>query len=229
MKKCFLYTAFFLLLQSALFSGSHACNERVCAFRKISDFPEIYECEGFLQEFECREIIKKVKPFLTRSQVVNPKSSGSITDTRRTSFGTFLSKESEGKSLQNVRKCLEKLTDIPRKNGEEVQVLHYGIGAEYKPHFDYFDKTSSGGALQLARGGQRIATLLIYLNTPEKGGETVFPKAKIWIKPIQGKAVLFYNVDLQGNPDPLSLHGGSPVISGEKWIATLWLRESEFK
>ena len=134
-----------------------------------------------------------------------------------------------GETSCAIRRRVEEIAGIPEKNGEAIQVLHYSIGAEYKPHYDFFDPKTPGGLLHYKRGGQRIATLLIYLHTAEEGGETVFPKAQLVVKAIKGKAILFYNVDRQGNPDPRSLHGGAPVIAGEKWVATLWLREGEFR
>lgn len=203
--------------------------ERDYGFIKISDSPEVYECECFLTDEECNTIIETAKPSLTRSTVVDNNSSKSLIDNRRTSSGTFLSQHKEIRAVQKIREIAEQVTGIPRKNGEGLQVLHYGVGAEYQPHFDYFDPKLRGGAVHFNRGGQRVATLLVYLNTPIQGGETIFPKGSIRVKPTKGKAVLFYNVDLQGNPDPNSLHGGAPVILGEKWIATLWLREHTFR
>lgn len=60
------------------------------------------------------------------------------------------------------------------ENGEEIQVLRYEEGQKYEPHYDYFvDKVN------IARGGHRLATVLMYLTDVEKGGETVFPKAEV--------------------------------------------------
>ena len=69
---------------------------------------------------------------------------------------------------------------------------------------------------------------MVYLNTPEKGGETVFPRVRLKIVPEKGKAVLFYNVSDSGRVDPMSFHGGAPVERGEKWLMTCWLREHPF-
>ncbi|HRO82176.1 MAG TPA: 2OG-Fe(II) oxygenase, partial [Alicycliphilus denitrificans] len=115
----------------------------------------------------------------------------------------------------------------PVENGEGLQVLHYRPGAEYKPHYDYFDPAEPGTPRLLRRGGQRVATLVIYLNDPVRGGGTTFPDVPLEIGPRQGNAVFFsYG---RAHPGSRTLHGGAPVIEGEKWIATKWLREREFK
>lgn len=59
-------------------------------------------------------------------------------------------------------------------NGEDIQVLRYEHGQKYDPHYDYFsDKVN------IARGGHRVATVLMYLTNVTKGGETVFPNAEV--------------------------------------------------
>jgi prolyl 4-hydroxylase len=69
---------------------------------------------------------------------------------------------------------------------------------------------------------------MVYLHTTEQGGETIFPRANLKITPQKGKAVLFYNVTEEDELDPMSFHGGAPVVQGEKWLITRWLREEEF-
>ncbi len=68
---------------------------------------------------------------------------------------------------------------------------------------------------------------MVYLNTPESGGQTHFPLAGLSIAPKKGKAILFYNVDDLGHIDEMSLHAGRPVVDGEKWIITRWLRQDQ--
>jgi hypothetical protein len=76
--------------------------------------------------------------------------------------------------------------------------------------------------------GQRIATFLIYLNDDFEGGETVFPKAGLSVRPAKGDALFFANVDEAGAPDPRSLHAGLPVAAGEKWIVSQWIHNRPF-
>ena len=99
-------------------------------------------------------------------------------------------------------------------------------GAQYRPHYDYFDPEEPGTPTILRRGGQRLATLVMYLQEPEQGGATTFPDVGLEVAPVRGSGV-FFSYD---RPDPATrtLHGGAPVLAGEKWVATKWLREREF-
>lgn len=71
--------------------------------------------------------------------------------------------------------------------------------------------------------------MIIYLQEPDEGGETTFPRAGLSISPEVGDAILFYNVIPNGKLDVMSLHAGDPVISGEKWVITKWLRAKPFE
>ena len=71
-----------------------------------------------------------------------------------------------------------------------------------------------------------VGTLIVYLNTPEAGGNTVFPDAGLDVAPVRGNAV-FFSYD-RAHASTKTLHGGAPVTAGEKWVATKWLREGVF-
>ncbi|MCX6991504.1 MAG: 2OG-Fe(II) oxygenase [Chlamydiae bacterium] len=191
---------------------------------KLSDSPLVYSCDQFLTDEECDHLIQLSLPFLTRSAVMNDNNSGRAVHTDRTSSGAYIYPDMQDEVVKSIQKRIAEITSIPEAHGELMNVLHYDIGQEYKPHFDYFNPEMLSRLERCNRGGQRIATFIIYLNTPEEGGETIFPKAELKITPAKGKALLFYNVTESGAVDPESLHGGAPVIKGEKWIVTRWLR-----
>jgi len=194
----------------------------------LSTSPYIAQVENFLSDEECHFLIEMSKDHLVRSQVINADEAGSYTDSRRTSEGFFLYKDPTNPQLTHIERKIENLTGFPIRNSEDLHILHYAVGGEYKPHFDYFDAKTPGGAYCMERGGQRIATVILYLNTPEKGGETIFPKLSIVIKPIKGQALIFHNCTPEGLEDPSTLHGGAPVVKGDKWIATRWIRQRDF-
>ena len=144
----------------------------------------------------------------------------------RTSDGMFFQR-GETPVVQRLEERIARLVRWPIQNGEGLQVLHYRPGADYTPHDDYFDPDQPGTSTIVRRGGQRVATLVIYLNNPLKGGGTTFPDVPLEVAPRQGNAV-FFSYE-RPHPSTRTLHGGASVIEGEKWIATKWLREREFK
>nr|AFK48032.1 unknown [Lotus japonicus] len=132
-----------------------------------------------------------------------------------------------------IEKRISVYSQVPIENGELMQVLRYEKNQYYKPHHDYFADT-----FNLKRGGQRIATMLMYLSDNVEGGETYFPNIGsgqcscggktvegLSVKPTKGNAVLFWSMGLDGQSDPLSVHGGCEVLAGEKWSATKWMRQ----
>ena len=128
--------------------------------------------------------------------------------------------------LERIERRLAAMVRWPYENGEGLQVLRYRHGAQYVPHYDYFDPAQPGTPRILQRGGQRVGTIVMYLRTPERGGATVFPDVGLEVAPIKGSAV-FFSYD-RPHPDTKTLHGGSPVTLGEKYVATKWMRAGEF-
>ncbi|KAG9149034.1 hypothetical protein Leryth_010641 [Lithospermum erythrorhizon] len=191
---------------------------------------------------ECEYLINLAKPHMVKSTVVDSKT-GKSTDSRvRTSSGTFL-RRGRDKIIRSIEKRIADYTFIPVDHGEGLQVLHYEVGQKYEPHFDYFlDEFNT------KNGGQRIATVLMYLSDVEEGGETVFPSANgnfnstpgwnelsecakrgLSVKPRLGDALLFWSMRPDATLDPTSLHGGCPVIRGNKWSSTKWMHVGEYK
>jgi prolyl 4-hydroxylase len=188
--------------------------------------PRVVVVGDFLSRDECQQLIELARPRMTRSQTVVNATGGSEVNEARTSQGMFFGR-GEDPLCQRIEARIAALLNWPMENGEGLQVLKYAPGAEYKPHFDYFDPSQSGTAAILQRGGQRVATLVMYLNTPESGGATVFPDAGVEVQAVAGHAVFFsYAVP---HPSTKTLHGGAPVTAGEKWVATKWLRERAFQ
>jgi prolyl 4-hydroxylase len=176
-----------------------------------------------LTDEECDELIEQAKASMIRSTVLSETDLSGKLDDRRTSSGTFLKKNSS-ELVTRIDERISKLINWPVKNSEAMQVLHYATGAEYQPHHDWFNPDRANIADILKRGGQRLATLIMYLNTPEAGGGTVFPNLKYEVAAQKGNALFF----TYPNQNRRCLHGGAPVVKGEKWAATKWYRENEF-
>ena len=187
--------------------------------------PRVVVFAGLLSDEECDALVEAARPHLDRSRTVANQTGGEEINADRTSQGMFFQR-GENELVRRIEARIAKLVNWPVENGEGVQVLRYTPGTEYKPHYDYFDPDQPGTASLLKRGGQRVGTVVMYLSEPVKGGGTTFPGVHLEVAPQRGNAVFFsYN---RPHPCTQTLHGGAPVIEGEKWIATKWLREREF-
>ncbi|KAK3016575.1 hypothetical protein RJ639_005848 [Escallonia herrerae] len=199
--------------------------------------PRAFIYHNFLSKEECEYLINLAKPHMVKSTVVDSKTGQSKDSRVRTSSGMFL-RRGRDKIISEIEKRIADFTFIPVDHGEGLQVLHYEEGQKYEPHYDYFlDEFNT------KNGGQRIATVLMYLSDVEEGGETVFPAAKanvsstlsecakkgLAVKPKMGDALLFWSMRPDATLDPSSLHGGCPVIKGNKWSSTKWLHVDEYK
>lgn len=187
--------------------------------------PRVVVFGGFMSDEECDALVALASPRLARSETVDNSTGGSEVNEARTSEGMFFGR-GEGELIRHIEARIAALVNWPAENGEGLQVLHYQPGAEYKPHYDYFDPAQPGSSTILRRGGQRVGTLVMYLNTPQQGGGTTFPDVQLEVAPIKGNAV-FFSYD-RADPSSRSLHGGAPVLAGEKWVATKWMREQRF-
>ncbi|XP_068660725.1 prolyl 4-hydroxylase 1-like [Aristolochia californica] len=200
----------------------------------VSWSPRIVVFHNFLSMEECDYLRAIARPRLQISTVVDVKTGKGIKSDVRTSSGMFLSSEERKYPIvQGIEKRIAVFSQVPAENGELIQVLRYEKNQYYRPHHDYFADT-----FNLKRGGQRIATMLMYLSDNVVGGETYFPLAGegncscggrsvkgLSVEPVKGNAVLFWSMGLDGNSDRNSIHGGCEVLAGEKWSATKWMRQ----
>ncbi|CAN7503126.1 2OG-Fe(II) oxygenase [Acidovorax sp. LjRoot129] len=202
------------------------CGDRVVHVLLSIAQPRVVVFGNLLSPEECEALVAVAAPRMARSLTVAIKTGGEEVNDDRTSDGMFFQR-GETELIQRIEARIARLLNWPLENGEGLQVLHYRPGAEYKPHYDYFDPAEPGTPTIVKRGGQRVGTLVMYLNTPDKGGGTTFPDVHVEVAPQRGNAV-FFSYE-RPHPSTRTLHGGAPVIAGEKWIATKWLREREFK
>ncbi|KAF3789110.1 putative prolyl 4-hydroxylase 3 [Nymphaea thermarum] len=232
----------------------HSCkeseNQRKQWIEVLSWEPRAFIYHSFLRKDECEYLISLAKSHMQNSTLVDS-TTGKSKDSRfqasqcifprflenenawhltehlascslqvRTSSGMFL-KRKQDKIISSIEQRIADFTFIPMENGEGLQVLHHKAGQKYEPHFDYFlDEFNA------KNGGQRIATVLMYLSDVEEGGETVFPSVKVnessvpyWnelsqcgktglaVRPKMGDALLFWSMRPDATLDPMSLHG----------------------
>jgi prolyl 4-hydroxylase len=159
--------------------------------------------------------------------VVNPTSGANAAVEHRSSEGMFF-RLRENSFIAQIDERLAAIMSSPAHNSEGLQVLRYNPGGQYPPHFDFLVPSNSASSQSLARSGQRVSTLIVYLNDVLDGGETVFPEAGLSVVPRRGNGVYFEYTNSRMQVDPRSAHGGAPVVRGEKWIVTKWMRSRRF-
>ncbi len=193
----------------------------------VLDQPQVLLFDNMLSAAECEALIALAEPRLARSTVVDEQLGDARPHADRTSAGGWFQR-GEDPLIQRIEARLAEVLNWPLDHGEGLQVLRYGVGGEYRAHFDYFNPTHPGSQQHLRTGGQRVGTCILYLGEVEAGGGTRFPSLGFEVRPTQGAALYFASVDAQGVEDAATLHAGVPVIEGVKYIATKWLRERRY-
>jgi len=168
---------------------------------------------------QCDRIIERAKQEgLDRSTVLSDKKK---VQSSRTSTNTFL--PNDDPAVEPLIALVERKTGIPRSHYEDLQVVHYEPGQEYKAHYDACFKCDEGGKDVL-----RTHTALVFLNDVEEGGNTAFPKIGLDVPPTKGTLITWRNMDGRKILDE-SLHAGTPVVRGEKWACQVWIRNRPYR
>ena len=180
--------------------------------------------EDVLTLEECQYIIDKAEPMFTRSTVVGVEGP----DTSRTSQTAWIPKTDPvaqkvfEKALEHTGKTLD--------DCEHLQVVKYEPNTYYREHHDSCCDDSQGCIDFEKDGGQRVATLLVYLNSDFTDGETHFPNLDLKLKADPGSAILFRPLGSEeAKCHPKALHAGLPISSGVKYVCNAWVRENKFR
>jgi len=191
------------------------------------DRPVVVFLDDVLSLDECDELVERSRDRLTRSTTVDPTDGKDAVIEARNSEGTFFHLNADP-FVAKLDHRIAALMNMPVENGEGLQILHYRTGGQYTPHYDFFKPDEPGSQPHLANGGQRVSSLVIYLNDVADGGATIFPELHLQVGPKKGGAVYFEYCNSRNQIDAMTLHGGTPVLKGEKWIATKWMRQNRY-
>lgn len=193
--------------------------------QQVSESPRIRTLRSFMTPQECAWMIALGQPLLAPATVYNNASLGSERVSARSNTAAGLvARDVDIVTIFLITRMAQSI-GLPSQWFEPPTVLHYSPGEEFLPHFDYLSPEVPGQAAELQFRGQRIATFLVYLNEGYQGGETDFPRLGYRYKGGIGDALVFANVLPSGEPDPRTMHAGTPPVSGEKWLLSQWVRD----
>jgi prolyl 4-hydroxylase len=183
---------------------------------------DIFVVRDFLTLDQCAQLIVLIDKDRVPSGLLAPSADPEFrtSESCNLSLGDAINRTVEGK--------INGLTGIPPSQGETIQGQRYAAGQQFKPHHDFFYTTEPYWPEQELHGGQRTWTAMVFLNTPEAGGQTFFPQANVRVTPRTGNLLLWNNLDEYGQPNPYSLHTGMPVEAGVKYVITKWYRERDW-
>ena len=195
---------------------------------KYNNTPTIVVEDNVLSPALCERIISLATNKGLGDNLIN-RDGKYIQDEIRTSKGTFFS-YGDNDVLDSVIEALSDMCGLPPTRLEPVSIQRYQPGQEYKPHYDAFlpdEMEEMPKASKVKQGGNRCVTMIAYLNDVQDGGGTVFPVLGFAIQAVQGRVIMFGNLDEHKIPHPSSLHMGLPPENGDKWILTFWFREKD--
>ena len=191
----------------------------------LSEAPRIRKIANFASAAVCAWLIERARGKLGRARTYDVETGEGIVEDSRTNREADFNIVESDLVLIFLRARIAAATDLPPAVMELTKVLHYAVGQRFAPHYDFIDPATPGLAGEMAARGQRLATLLVYLNDDYEGGATEFPAIGLRHRGHRGDALLFANVDLAGRPDRRTLHAGLPPTRGEKWVLSQWIRD----
>jgi prolyl 4-hydroxylase len=186
--------------------------------------PLLRSVPAFIPPALCNWVIERSRSRLVRAKIYDAGSRADvISQNRSNSTAIFSLMEAELPHLL-VQARMSAACNRPVRNMEAPAILHYAVGEQISPHYDFVSPDTPGYAEEIRRNGQRMVTFLVYLNDDYAGGETAFPELGIQHKGARGSALYFENALQDGQPDLRTLHAGCPPHSGEKWIISQFIR-----
>jgi prolyl 4-hydroxylase len=187
------------------------------AWRLDTPLAQIYELPDFISRQDCEELMSAIDRCLVPSTVTRGDSS------YRTSRTSHLGGV-DADLVTRLEQRLVALFGVERSFSEPLQGQRYDVGQCFKEHTDWFEPGTNEFASHTNPGGQRTWTVMIYLNTVDRGGQTCFKRLGRCYAPIQGMALAWNNLMAEGTPNPYTLHEAMPVQIGSKWVVTKWFR-----
>lgn len=208
--------------QDALRRVGIAVRERLAAdpgvYKIETDKAELFAVGDFLSSAECERLCTMVDLTARPSALHEIGYDSGF----RTSYSGDL--DPYDSFVKGIGRRIDDLLGLDSKIGEAIQGQRYLPGQQFKPHNDWFYTSEKYWQYERKRGGQRSWTAMAFLNEVEEGGETHFTDIGIKIEPKPGVLLIWNNALPDGTPNEGTMHAGTPVIRGTKYIITKWYR-----
>jgi len=176
----------------------------------------------FITPDECKNLIGLIDKDLNESTVAL--GAERVVDDSRKSQTAYLCDCS--KQVMALKNKIAKELGVNVNQMEGLQGQKYSKDGYFKEHHDGFDSVNikKFGL----HSGNRIKTLMIFLNMEMEGGWTTFPAVDRSFMPLTGCALTWDNLKEDGKLQPAAKHTAERVAFGEKYIVTAWIRENEW-
>lgn len=192
------------------------------------DNAKIWTVDNFVTPEECEVLIKYGRPRLTRATVAAEDGTSIVSEARKANQAGYNmhSKRPEEDPLWPLFNRILGLTNnhagyhLEPPGQEDFTIIQYNPDDQYTPHCD----GACNNEMHVDTG--RVATAVMYCKTADRGGATTFTKSDIFVKPKVGSTTFFSYKGSDGRMDDgYTEHSGCPVLEGEKFITTVWMRE----
>ena len=192
--------------------------------------PTVVIYREFISKDEVKKVInnEKIKSKLNRATIVDPFTGIQRAADYRVSKSAWFPYGSD-KTMDKITDRVHQVTGLDNTHTENFQISNYGLGGQYTPHYDASRPTDA--ADENPETGNRIATMLMYFETPLAGGSTIFTELGLAVPATAGDALFWYNLMPNGSLDWGTRHAACPVLAGFKTVSNLWLhiRGNEFR
>jgi len=183
-----------------------------------TDKAEVYAVSYFLTAPECQQLVTMIDATAQPSIAYDTDYSSGF----RTSYSGNLNPHDP--FVNGLSKRVDSTLGLKAPLGEAIQGQRYTPGQEFKPHQDYFHVEQEYWKEERKRGGQRSWTAMAFINQVKSGGATEFPNLGLKIAPQPGVLLVWNNALQDGTPNEDTLHAGTPVVDGVKYVFTKWYR-----
>ncbi|KPJ11196.1 Prolyl 4-hydroxylase subunit alpha-2 [Papilio machaon] len=184
--------------------------------------PDVFVFYNVISDEEIEHLKILSKQRLKRSEVAGYSDFTNETIAKYRSSKTAWLYDYDSSVAARVSRRAADFTGFSTATAEPLQIVNYGLGGHFSPHFDFFLKDSEPELPKMKKYGNRIATTIFYMSDVTQGGATVFTELGLTVFPVKNAALYWLNLHPSGEGDITTRHAACPVLRGSKWISNKW-------